>query len=150
MNTDRKFNGHFYWALSCVALVLIVTLAEQVNAGPDDDAMMGRPTFGQSGQIFVVRFSPESQRIDINFTGNQVATIDPDDITVLGHVFPFSGKPRELNVIWFDNHYQIQDRVGPSDHVDIEVKDRKSSKSERFHFNGPHPDLDGKKSGQHP
>lgn len=141
MNTPRRFKG--YWILSCFALVLIVLLAEHVSAGPDDDAMMGRPTFGENGQIFVVQFSPEGRRIDINLTGNPVATIDPNDITVLGHVFPFSGKSRELNLVWFDNHYQIRDQLGPSDHIDIEVKDRKTKKVETFHFNDPHPKSDG-------
>lgn len=141
MNISK--NTKVYWVLCCFALVLTILLAEKASAGPDDDAMMGRPTFGENGKIFVVEFSPEGRRIDINLTGNPVATIDPDSVTVLGKVYPNSGKSHELNLVWLDNHYQIRDQLRPSDHIDIKVKDRRTEKVETFHFNNPHPKTDG-------
>jgi hypothetical protein len=135
-STKIKFR---YYGLVVIAIVLVFQFGNFAHAGPDDDAMMGRPTYEKNGQLFVVQFSPGNKRVDIKFAGDPMASVSKKDITVLGHVFSFSGESRDVSVDWVDNHFQIRDSLEPTAHLDLEIRDRKTFKSETFHFNGDHP-----------
>jgi hypothetical protein len=102
-----------------------------VNAGPpfDDPA---RPTLGQTGQLFVIKFEPGSKRFSVALAGEPVAIIGPNRIIVRGRQVPANGQPKSLDIEPANGFFQILDSVDPHSSIEIEIKDRSNQKSETF------------------
>lgn len=121
-------------AISIAATVFVsvcLVSAQKAAAGPEeDDAMRGRPTFQQSGQLFTIQFTPGSRSIEVKLAGDSVASVDPDQITLFGKAYPREGKPRDLTIVPGEGHYQIVDEVAPSEAIELKIKEKKSQKTE--------------------
>lgn len=90
----------------------------------------GRPTVGQAGQIFTIKWTPKSKKLEVAMVGTPAASIDPEKIVVLGRVFPAKGQPKKLDLRPVDGHFLVLDQIEPDATLEIEVKDPKSKKSE--------------------
>jgi hypothetical protein len=136
---SNQHGGHMGNSLVSFCLLIslpFIFLPLLAIAGPDEDKQMGRPVFENNGQIFTIQFSPGSSRVEINLVGDPIAKFDPEEFSLFGQAFSSSGRKSDLKLVWHDNHYQVQDPINPTDHVDIEVRHLKTSKTKTFHFDG--------------
>jgi hypothetical protein len=104
----------------------------KVAADVEDDERMGRATFGQSGQLFSIKFIPGDRRLQVQLVGGNVATLDPDRIILLGRVYPRNGPPYDLNFMWTGTHFLILNNIDAEDRLEIKVLDRPTKKTEVF------------------
>lgn len=119
-------------SLVYLATIFTVNLTQSVAIGQISDDP-SRPTIGQSGKIFTIQLTPKSKRLQVGVTGKQVLSIDPNEIIVAGKSYPKNGAPRVMSIVPVDgNAYEVKDSLDDVKHVEIEIKDKKSKKSETF------------------
>lgn len=123
-----------------VSLVVSAPSLAQVTEDP------ARPFIGRSGEVFAIRFTPKSRSLEVSLVGKPTAKIDPSKITVLGRVLSQKGEPRNLAITKENSHFTIKEDQGTQESGDgkaeileIEVKDNKTKKSEKFQIENKHP-----------
>jgi hypothetical protein len=93
----------------------------------DDPA---RPVLGKSGQVFTLKITPQSRRLDIALAGKPAVALDPKSLTVFGKVYPIKGEAQNLRIESRAGHFEILDQVDPESTIEIEVKDKTTNKTE--------------------
>ncbi len=109
-------------------MILLCIPWPAVNAQETDDP--ARPVLGKTGQVFTLTFTPQNRRLEVALVGKPAVTLDPQQLTVLGKVYPSKGAPTTLRIQAASDHFEVLDRIDPSSSVEFEVKDQVTKKSE--------------------
>ncbi len=123
-----------------LAILLFVTILFLVIRGlsnpiEDEAQLRGRPTYRQSGQLFVVEFIPGDRRINVLTAGKPVASLDAERVVILGKVIPKRAKARNLKIEWQNNYFEIVEPIVPESEIEIKVSEKlQPQNSETFRF----------------
>jgi hypothetical protein len=98
----------------------------------DDPA---RPVLGKTGQIFVLKFIPKASRLEVALAGKEAASVEPGRLEVFGKVLRQGKEPLQLEIQPAKDHYQVKGDVAPDAQIEIQVKDKKTKKSETLMLN---------------
>ena len=126
-----RFNNCFNPALVVVlALAFVPQTYAYAGLETDDPA---RPTFGQTGELFTLKFSPADQRLIVSFVDQPVVSVGPARVEVRGRVFSSNNKQNKALVISpQDDSFKILDTIDPNSRLEIEVHDLINHKKETF------------------
>ncbi|MGE4130758.1 MAG: hypothetical protein AB7F86_03925 [Bdellovibrionales bacterium] len=117
--------------LALIALAACTTLAQ---TAPEDPA---RPTLGQTGKIFTVKYTPGARKIEIGLVGKPAVVMDPNKITVMGRVFSSNSKSTDLKVKPAGGHWEILNPIEESDTLELKVEDKTNKKTETLKIAPP-------------
>ncbi len=115
-----------WWWLFMVSFPLF---AQSVS---DDPA---RPVLGKTGQIFTLKFIPKSSRLEVALAGKEAARIEPGRLEILGKVIRQGSEPVQLDIQPAKDHYLVKGEVAPDSQIEIQVKDKKTKKTETLLLN---------------
>lgn len=110
-----------------VSILLFQIAALNAQEISDDPA---RPSLGKTGEVFSLKITPQSRRLDIAFAGTPAVTLDPERLTVLGRVYPAEGQSKQLRIEARSGYFEILDKIDAKSTIEIEVKDSATNKSE--------------------
>lgn len=118
-----------------LALILVLgmalnpSLARAMSPTEEDST---RPSIGRSGELFTIQFAPASRSVTVGLAGKPAMTLDSSRVTIFGRVIPLKGETKQLKIVPVESHFEIVDEIQPNDPIEIEIKDKKSKKSEKF------------------
>jgi hypothetical protein len=135
MNTAKIKTLSILALLTCV-IALAATKGFAMSPVEDDST---RPSIGRSGELFTLQFSPGKRSITIGLAGKPALTMDSARVTVFGRVFPVKGEPKALKIVPVESHFEIVDELQPHDSIELEIKDHKTKKSEKFKIDHHQP-----------
>jgi hypothetical protein len=112
------------------SLILVLSFQAVVlnaQAVSDDPA---RPVLGKTGEVFSLKITPGSRRLDITLAGTPAATLDPEKLSVFGKIYPLKGESKTLRIEARNGYFEILDKIEDKATIEIEVKDKSTSKTE--------------------
>jgi len=107
-----------------IASLLFSLQAQEIG---DDPA---RPSLGKSGQVFTLKLTPQSKRLEVSFTDKPFVTLEPDRLVVFGRVFPAKGKPKSLSIRAVGQNLELSEAIDPDATMEFEIKDKVTKKTE--------------------
>ena len=107
---------------------IAVSNAQKISGDP------ARPVLGKTGEVFALKITPQSRRLDITLAGTPAVTLDPERLTVFGRVYPAKGEAKKLRIEARGGHFEILDKIDPKSTIEIDVRDTTSNKSETLRF----------------
>ncbi len=126
---------HLLLALVLFIGILFLVVRGLSNPIEDEAQLTGRPTYRQSGQLFVVELIPGERRINVLTAGKPVASLDAERVVLLGRVIPKRAKARNLKIEWQNNYFEIDEPIVPESEIEIKVSEKlEPQKSETFRF----------------
>lgn len=120
---------HSTFRMKTMLISIIFLVVQSASAQETDDP--ARPSLGKTGQLFTIKLTPKSKRLDIKLAGHEAASLDPGRLVVFGRIVG-DGETRVLRIEPAGGHFRILDEIEPGSQIEIEVKDRSTNKSEKL------------------
>jgi hypothetical protein len=113
--------------ITLLIVQILIHFSSYAQTLTDDPA---RPVLGKTGEIFTLKLTPYSRRLEITLVGTPAVTLDPERLTVFGRVVSNDGPPKTLRIQAAGGHFEILDKIEPNSSLEFDIKDKTSKKSE--------------------
>lgn len=110
--------------------LLILFLLSTIVSAQDISDDPARPIIGKSGQIFTIKFTPRAKLMQVSLVERPLVSIDPNQLIVVGKVYPTNGKSKTLRLKMAGQNLEILDPVDDTSTLEFQVEEKMTKRKE--------------------
>ncbi len=123
-------------------LAVVVLCSSNVFGGPETDELAPPDTqlMRQSGKLFTIEISPGDSSIHVKGAGKSLVQYRPEELVIFGRSVTGPNQRLDLHLVSDTSAkggpaaYKIVEPLRPATVLEVEVREKKHGKSERFEF----------------